>query len=260
MKTAICAVFKDENMYVKEWADYHLSIGFDKILMFDNESKVPLSKTLEGYENIDIKISKGGHIGRQVESYNLGLQILKDYDWVAFIDIDEFIVLLDESTNIKLYMNQYNDFKAVGLNWLIFGANNHDKIQKSVIKNYTQSAPSEMSNKHVKMIVKPKCVKCVSPHEFQCLDRSYAVNVKQKKFSGPFNEPPILNYKMRVNHYLTRSREDFEMKKIRGSGNMQNRKYNDDFFQTFQEEDVQNFDIIDMIGRQRENIVSNNDA
>ena len=32
----ICTIARKENLYIKEWVDYHLSIGFTHIYIFDN--------------------------------------------------------------------------------------------------------------------------------------------------------------------------------------------------------------------------------
>ena len=36
MKSAVCAVARNENAYLLEWIDYHLNLGFDKIFLYDN--------------------------------------------------------------------------------------------------------------------------------------------------------------------------------------------------------------------------------
>ena len=40
IKTYICTIIKDEFEYLKEWCEYHLNLGFDKIFLFEDfESK-----------------------------------------------------------------------------------------------------------------------------------------------------------------------------------------------------------------------------
>lgn len=40
---AVCLVSKDENYYIWEWAEYHLRIGFDALLIYENGSASPLA-------------------------------------------------------------------------------------------------------------------------------------------------------------------------------------------------------------------------
>ena len=36
MKAVICAIAKFEYNYIYEWVEYHLNLGFDKIVIYDN--------------------------------------------------------------------------------------------------------------------------------------------------------------------------------------------------------------------------------
>ena len=46
MTTAICAFMKRENAYIDEWLKHHISIGIDKIILFDNNDN------MEDYPNL----------------------------------------------------------------------------------------------------------------------------------------------------------------------------------------------------------------
>ena len=74
MQTAVCAIAKLENNYIKEWVEYYLSIGFNKIILYDNNDLdgEDLSSPLSGYiksGQVDI-IDARGKQGYQVEAYN----------------------------------------------------------------------------------------------------------------------------------------------------------------------------------------------
>ena len=36
MKVAICIEIKNENRYIREWLEYHKKLGFDNIILYDN--------------------------------------------------------------------------------------------------------------------------------------------------------------------------------------------------------------------------------
>lgn len=38
LKTALCEIMRDEVHYVVEWIVYHRVIGFDRIIIYDNQS------------------------------------------------------------------------------------------------------------------------------------------------------------------------------------------------------------------------------
>ncbi len=38
MKSAICAISRNENNYLEEWITYHLHLGFNHIFIYDNNN------------------------------------------------------------------------------------------------------------------------------------------------------------------------------------------------------------------------------
>ena len=47
----VCAIAKDEDPFLKEWVVYHLILGFDHIIIYDNNSKNSISSILCDYIN-----------------------------------------------------------------------------------------------------------------------------------------------------------------------------------------------------------------
>ena len=95
MVTAVCAIAKLENRYIREWVEYYLTLGFDYIILYDNNdiNGEDLSEPIQDYiqakqvEIIDVR----GKIGYQVEAYNNCYHRYKyQVDWILFVDIDEF--------------------------------------------------------------------------------------------------------------------------------------------------------------------------
>ena len=39
MKFAVCAIIKNENLYLREWVEHYIKLGFDKIILYDNNEK-----------------------------------------------------------------------------------------------------------------------------------------------------------------------------------------------------------------------------
>jgi hypothetical protein len=103
----ICGIAKDENIYIDEWIDYHLSIGFDKITIFDDNSHVPLT-TEKQYDIRKVRIMKCPDMPgvkfpeTQKRLYEMYYHSIKNSStYIAFIDIDEFFVLPAFIYNIK---------------------------------------------------------------------------------------------------------------------------------------------------------------
>ena len=204
MKVALICVAKLEDHYLKEWLDYNEKLGFDKVILFQNDWRTDLEHpVLEKY------ICDGPSI--QVPLYNEVLQHNTEYDWLAFIDCDEFIVL-KKHNNIKELIEEYQHRTSViGLNWTFFG--NLGKLSRegdSLLK------PFKMRNKgtdqHVKVIVNARSGERMQlPHN----TNGMAMDTNGRTFRGPFNPngPMDVAY---INHYHNKTKEDWELRCKRG--------------------------------------------
>lgn len=121
-KVAVCLIVKDENEYLKEWCDHHLALGFDAIILADNESAVHPRDTLGAYSNRIIYLDRPGeHPAIQHATYG---EVCQKYhylfEWILFIDADEFLCL--DRGNIKDYINRRQYADVLVFNWKVFGA------------------------------------------------------------------------------------------------------------------------------------------
>ena len=104
MKVCIIAIAKNEDLYLKEWIDYHLGLGFDKIIIALNDDiyKPPVENPKVQYEDWS------GISPVQVRAYTtLYEKYQVDYDWMVFFDIDEFLVL-ETGNDIKEFLKDFN--------------------------------------------------------------------------------------------------------------------------------------------------------
>lgn len=46
---AICVLGRNENSYIKEWADHHFALGIDKIYLYDHNSDTPMDTEIPAY-------------------------------------------------------------------------------------------------------------------------------------------------------------------------------------------------------------------
>lgn len=123
MKVAIIAIAKCENLYVNEWVNYHLHMGFDNIIICDNNNSD--GEKISDVINDDRVIILNYHDKGCVQPMAYTEEFLKyknSYDWIAFIDIDEFIVLDEKYHNsIKEFLSDSMFEKAdvIRLSWKI---------------------------------------------------------------------------------------------------------------------------------------------
>ena len=217
---AICCIVKNEDRYLPEWIDYHLKIGVSYFYIYDNDSNIPLIKTLSAYiERGVVKVELIPGKGKQMIAYQ---HCLNNYGseckWIAFIDLDEFIVPKTLNGNLPEFLLTYEKFGGLGINWLVFGSNGHlERPKEFQTQSYTKrSLKSNSINKHIKTIVQPKYVKRVTldPHHFIFKKGRYCVNENFERLRGP--RVRHTSNKIQLNHYFLRSLEDYKEKLLRG--------------------------------------------
>jgi hypothetical protein len=116
-----------------------------------------------------------------------------------------------------------------------------------VRRSYLSCLPlAHPQHQHIKTIANTQFVDhAVGPHHFAYINDSYAVNEYFKPIDSPFTKGVSVD-KVVLNHYVTKSLEDYSQKMARGSG-MNNHK-TIEFFDTIQELSTENCtDLIDFI-------------
>ena len=229
----ICAILKDETPYLVEWVEHHLQIGIEHFVLYDNNSIIPAKQTLETYirkgvvEVIDCDITNTP----QIKAYMHCLYNMHNHTrWIAFIDLDEFIIL-KKHEDISRFLEYYQNYAGVCLNWVIYTANNHITMPMGpVMQNYTELLPYDFpANKHVKSIVQPRYVALIdSPHFARYIHGHRAVNEKYTFVPGPFSEHSTEI--AQINHYQTKSFEEWLDKVKRGIADTNFSRKVDDFW------------------------------
>jgi hypothetical protein len=205
---------------IKEWASHHLLIGFDKIIIFDHKSILPLKKVFSNFDN-RVTIIDAKHYEKNVKItlMNIASNIAKNLkvDWFIYLDADEFFILSNQFIDIKHFLNRYSNAHSLGVNWVLFGSNNHVKDPEGLIlENYTKSEIN--LDQHVKSFVRPgEVVKAVNPHYYviQNPNRMFGMN---KRLNEPFCFNTInVNYSISpayIAHYVNQSEETYLRRKV----------------------------------------------
>jgi hypothetical protein len=223
---ALCLFCKDENAYLPEWLDYHLALGVDHVLIYDNNSAVPVTDAVRHYSEAGwVTVLPWGETtqGRQCRAYARCLAAYgRDYRWIGFTDTDEFIVP-KAATHLPTFLSAYEGYGGLALFWLCFGSNRHVRRPPGgVIRSFTRrSRPEFHANDHVKTIVDPTRALPIptgDPHSFRYRDGFGAVDEHGAIVTGARRRPHTSDL-IQLNHYVLRSREEFDEKRRRGGGN-----------------------------------------
>ena len=220
MRLAIVGIIKNEETFIEEWIEYYLLSGVDKIILFDNGSTDQTAEIIKKYlgGTVDYYYFPGGT--RQLDAYNVALRkYRKQYRYMAFLDCDEFMygetVLYD--TIDELFQKQA-DTGGLGINWLHFGSAGHKIHPNSgVITSYLWRAEEGFAYNHIiKTVVVPtRVLAFVSPH-YPIYRRGYAEYDETGRRVVASRTRTVSTQSIRINHYFTKSKEDWVKKVKKG--------------------------------------------
>jgi predicted GNAT family N-acyltransferase len=210
---------RDEK-HIREWAAHHLLIGFNRIIIFDHNSVVPLSTVFQNFDKrvAIIRYDKSQN-NVKIQLMNNALHIAKQMkvDWFIYLDADEYIILNNNLMGIKDLLNRYSFADSLALNWLMFGSNNlKTDPDDLILESYTKS--ELILDKQVKSFVRPfQATHSNNPHFYHIKNKSkiYALNtilVNDYSFNTKtveYSKAPAF-----IAHYVYQSEETYINRKI----------------------------------------------
>ncbi len=220
-KIAICAIFKDEARYLLEWLAFHRLIGVDLFVLYDNGSTdggPDLIRRSHFARHVTLIDWPG--VGKQIPAYrDFCANRAAKFDWAAIIDVDEFIMPVGGDTiREPLTRRAYSDYSSILLQWFVFGPSGHRRRPDGlVIENYTRRLTDSFpTNLHVKPLVRGKAVSTASstPHIINVSGPT--CNTRGQTVLSYAEQPLECHDVLVVNHYFTKSRDDWVAKLRRG--------------------------------------------
>lgn len=234
---SICMNFKDEAIYLKDWVEYHLSIGVDHFYLYNNESSDNFLEILKPYQEkglVTLNNIPGSGVKRKVSKHFLNNYKSETF-WVAFIDSDEYITFVEDQETVQNFFKDFEEFPGVGLNWLMFGSSGLSGIQTPVSEKFTMCAPPydaanllENPNlvsavcTHIKSVINPRKVtgNWYNPHFYQYKNESskkskipsLAVNTEKKEIpamKAATSRENTKHDKAFIRHYFVNTKEEF---------------------------------------------------
>lgn len=249
MKIALTAIARHENRYLKEWFDYYRNIGINHIFIGDNND-------IDDTENIQNLVDKLGYQdfvnvinkrkdkftqqGEDVqtnfykETYNT---YGKDYDWMCFFDIDEYLEINPQfykEKNINYYIENCCrickiknnvDPEQIQVGWLIYDDNDklfyEDKPLQERFTRLSENIYTGVQFKNVmcgKVIVKCGLDDVIFPDmhhseftehtQYTCLDGGFSC------YSYVDMANKFLRIDAVIKHYYSKSLEEFIQKRF----------------------------------------------
>ncbi|MBS0269923.1 MAG: glycosyltransferase family 2 protein [Proteobacteria bacterium] len=222
--TTVCLIIKDEGRYLAEWLAHYLTLGFDRIVIYDNDSGPETLAIERRCAEADPRITvipwpdAPGKFA-QLTAYEDALKRCST-DWIAFFDTDEFLVLKTDAS-IQSYLKRAPaKAGAVCINWVVFGSSGEAHYRpEPVTRRFRRCSLTSPVNEHVKCIVRKAGAKRMNhPHSPRLRRRFSYVDGDLTPFEldrRAFN--PNHSYETaQLNHYVLRSREEYQEKLRRG--------------------------------------------
>jgi glycosyltransferase involved in cell wall biosynthesis len=223
----ICAIAKNESRYIVEWLAYHLAIGADHIVVYNNDSEDDQAAKLEAIARHDSRVtwqtwkSQPG-ISPQISAYNDALRKVTTR-WICFIDIDEFLVPLEDQTIAEWLATIPDDVSSVHLNWRGFGSSGvQSPVYDLVTRTFMMAAPVGWGNHHhFKTIARANL-------STEALIHNVLTSSGRRTLSD-FSDFETINNgisnriaydRIQINHYQCKTFEEFSARMRRGDANV----------------------------------------
>lgn len=234
MQVALCAMAKCENRYIKEWCDYHLELGFDHIFIYDNnEPDGERITDVVGGDGITVVDYRGRHqksCETQVNAYNdCYRECSGKYDWVLFIDVDEFLTLPDWD-NVKDFLAQdcFSNANAIRFHWKCYSDSGKLKYEEEpVLSRFTEPCENREVDKYYKQMYRCRIrgLNIKNVHYSSKIDGIKYPDGTRAQYVIQTTDNRIDHTHGCIRHYVTKSIEEFiDIKwKRRGPGGSKNR-------------------------------------
>lgn len=224
----VAAIIKDEGPYLAEWLDYHERAGIDHFLLYDNGSTDDTAEVLRPYiERGYVTCVRWPGTCQQLPVYR---HVLKTYRffcrYIAFIDADEFLLPRVKASIPELVheiMDQrlsWPDRGGLVLNWRLYGTSGFREPGEydGLLRSFVHRAEEDYEmNRLVKSIVDPRRTKSfLTPYFALYCPFSCAYDESGNQVGGFLSENSPDN-RLVVNHYATKSRQEWMVRHSRGT-------------------------------------------
>lgn len=229
-RVAALVTMRDDGVSILEWVAHYRALEFDNIFVYTNDNADGSEALLEALADAGLITviwnSTSGTVSPQQKAYDHSLHLLpelRDYEWVFYLDSDEFLELGPEYGNSIQRLIDHVEEKfpaslpsAIGFHWQWFGSGDvYDRRPGLLLEKFQHAA----SNNHVKSLVRLADVTSMAAlHYPELAVPGFMVNsALQRVRLSAIHEGDELSYQGgRIRHYWVKSFEEFSVKKARG--------------------------------------------
>jgi Glycosyltransferase family 92 len=209
---SVCAVYRDEAPYLREWIEFHRLVGVERFYLYDNGSTDEHLDVLEPYlREGSVTVHDWPGESTQLPAYADCVARYGDESrWIAFIDLDEFL-FSPTGRPLPELLPRYEGEAGVVVNVAIFGPCGHSTRPSGLVTESYQMQLESHRTRLVKTIADPLAVeRPAGPHHFEY---AWGLAVDENGHPVRGNWTKSVSYSaLRINHYVTKSEEELRAK------------------------------------------------
>ena len=232
-RVAVCAIAKNENLYIREWVEWYKNLGIEKIFLYDNNDidGERFEEVINDYIEsgfVEVIDRRGIEKGCVYDEKGINLQPKcyiefyegegKNYDWICFFDVDEFLVFKNNYTLFSfLNQDKFKDEDLILISWQHYDDNNllyydsrpvmerfthESKLYRHAVKSIVRTN-KEILNKHQNNLI----------HIFRLVDdktiHSSGLKLIDKKTWYVIPHGIHISSPCWLNHYKTKTAQEY---------------------------------------------------
>ena len=239
---SICAIFKNEAPYLKEWIEFNHIVGIEHFYLYNNNSEDDYLTVLKPYIKSGlVELIDWPYNQQQMECYmNCIANYSSETKWMGFIDIDEFIVPKSTNSVYEFLKHFEKTAGAVNIYWKLFGTSGRmdRNLSGLVCEDFTVCWPKycdigkcfyntsfgfDQSSEHSKQL----------HHRFWANYKGQdlpPVNIFNKICIENRNVAQTNDFPIQINHYFTKSYKEYAMKRAKGDVYFKINPHDEEYF------------------------------
>ena len=239
-RRTIIACMKNEAPYIVEWLAHHRIVGFDRFLIYTNDCTDGTDRILARLAQMGLVEHRSNDDWRgkspQQHALNraLGEPCVRTADWIAHIDVDEFVNVRVGNGTLDDFLERVPDATHVAMTWRLFGNAGVEGLGDApVTATFTRCAPKYCPKPHTAWGFKTLGrnlgaygkLSCHRPNKLDPQRKGELVWVngsgrdmtREVAARGWRNSVKSVGYDwLQLNHYALRSEDSFLIKRDRG--------------------------------------------
>lgn len=277
VNSVLVATARNEGPYFWEWVAWHKMVGFDSIVVFQNDSDDLTHAVLKCLEKIGVVryyYNDAPPNKHQIRAYQRAAQTaeFQNADWAMALDLDEFLVVKFGDGTLNSLYRALPECDAVYINWKLFGSSGLTEMSDDrLTQRFTYAEDDDRiltRSQGIKTLFRTDKYKRPGVHiplEIPETGEKKIVNGSGLPMGSFVYDDwrscdPLRRSLVQVNHYIVKDPQNFILKTSRGRAHQQERGVDKNYWRKFNMNDAKDETALLYQDRLVEQMTALNDA